>query len=190
MQEMVDANAFVDNEAFHLVESMVVRWIWCLLAEDSARGDHSKWSAMLTESPNLHARSMRAHANTFTLTATITLWSNPNRVVRLSRRMVCRNIERIKIVIFELNFGAVGNPEAHGLKNIFEFTGDLPKRMQATGGRLRPRQSGIKPISGKVCCQIEGVKFASSDLDLGSNLLLHTICCLPCSWPIFFWKST
>ncbi len=60
--------------------------------------------------------------------------------------MICRDIERIEVVVFGFNFGPVHHGKSHCLKNPLDLNAYLRQRMQVAAWRAFTRLRKVKPV--------------------------------------------
>ena len=98
---------------------MLVRGVHALIAEDAARRDHAQRRPQLLHAAHLHRRSVGAQQMAAV---------QPERVLHVARGMVRRNVQRVEIVIFGFDLGAVEHGEAEGPEQVFNLPLNLRDR--------------------------------------------------------------
>ncbi len=119
---------------------MVMAGIGGLVAENLARHHHAQGRLEVLERSDLYRRSVRAHHK-------VTVALTEERVVAVPSGMVGVNVQRFEIVVVGFDFGSVEDSVSHGLKEIFELSGDLGKGMKRAAAGSRRRQARIESLA-------------------------------------------
>src|SRR6185312_7376345 len=141
VNEIADQDIAIDHHSLELVKRVLVRGVDAFIAEDAARGDHPKRGTELFHAADLDRRSVGAEK-----VATC----QPESVLHIARGVVRRNVQRVKVVVFGLDFGSVEDGKAERAKEVLDFPLDLSDGMKRARLDSRRRDGKVKPLGIKL----------------------------------------
>ena len=82
--------------------------------------------------------------------------SDEERVLRVTRRMVRREVERGEVVLVVLDLGALGHPEAHRDEDVDDLLLDPAEGVDVTVRALAPGQRDVDAVLGERAAELLG----------------------------------
>ena len=154
VDQVRDRDFAIDHHAFQLIEGMLVRGVHFFVAKRAPGSNHAQRRPELSHAAHLNRRSMRAQQKTVRSARTCPACRAPDE---------WRDIQRVEIVFFGLDFRAVQNRKAKRRKQVFDFLLHLRDRMQAARPDARRRKRDVDPLSREPlgqCALFEAVLLA------------------------------
>ena len=105
-------------------------------------------------------------------------------VLHVARGMVLRDVERLEVVVVELDLGALGHREAHAGEHVHDLVVHPRQGMEAPGDDAAARERQIGPIGGQPGPPLEAVQDHPPALELRLDLGLGQVGLAPHHRPV------
>ena len=133
---------------------------------NAARCNNADRRLALFHGANLHRRGLRAEHNVI---------RNIEGILRVACRMILRNVQRLKVVVVELDLRAFRDREAKTEENLLELVEDDVQRMLLADHDLVARQGNVDGLGRELLferCLLEQLFLLVDDgLDLSANVV-------------------
>ncbi len=138
---------------------------------NSARRDYADRRLLLFHCAHLNGRGLRAEQNVV---------GNIESVLRVARRVIFGDIERLEVVIVVLDFGTFNDVEAHAHEYIFHFALNCRERVSAADLRHFCRERNVNALGFQLFCLCKCLKllflFVNSVFDVSSDFVCKLTC--------------
>ncbi|MNY24408.1 hypothetical protein D3C86_1581200 [compost metagenome] len=162
--QVSEADVFVDNQAFHLMEHWGVRLI-IVVTVNAARRNNTDWRLLVLHGADLHARSLGTQQ---------TRGVEPEGIVIGTRRVVSRNVQRVEVMIVVFNLRPGLNGETQFAEESFDTVDGTGDRMQPTVFHTTARQGNVDGF----CCQSLVQRSRFQRIFTRVQRILHCLFCL------------
>ena len=168
--QVAHRDAFVHNQPLQLMEQRRVRCVQRIGTVNATGGDDANRRFGVLHRADLDRRGLRTEQNVV---------GDIKGVLRVTRRMVFRNVQRLEVVVIQFHLGSFDNREAHSDEDVLQLPLHLGQRMDVSvrnrGGRHGDVQFFcLQAMFQRFCLRIPGA-LCNGFFDGRANL----VCQLP-----------
>src|SRR5262245_53439421 len=128
----------IHAQSFDLIEHWIVCWVGSVAAENSSRRDHAHRRAAALHRVNLHGGGLRSQRKAF---------SRVEGVLRITRRVSFRNIQRVKIIEISFDLAVIFDRVPKGNKDVLDALPHQRNRVQMPGTDAATRYRDVDAVA-------------------------------------------
>ena len=135
--QVAHADALIDNQTLDLMEQRRVGCVNGVRTVNTARRNNADRRLALFHRADLHRRGLRAEHN---------IIRNIEGILRVACRMILRDVQRLEVVVIQLNLRTLSDREAQTEENLLELVEHDVQRMLLADDNVLTRQGNVDSL--------------------------------------------